>query len=83
MNKIISLKIQSSASVKVVLERINQFPGVVITECVFPDAVVGSQLGGLHVMEVESSALEEVLAKLKQDPDVDFAYEPPIRKTSI
>ena len=76
--------VSTSGSAEIVLERIGQIPNIGKIERIFHDAADNSELAGFFTMEeIEPSALKQVLEKLKQDPDVEYAYEPPTRKTSI
>ncbi len=79
MSKTISFKFRKPESIETALERINQIPDVGKIECLFHDAV-DSKLATFYATEVESSALAEVLKKLREDPDVEYAYEAPPRR---
>ncbi len=57
-------------------ERFRSFTGVVDVESVFPDTN-DSELRRLYVLKVAPSFIDQVLAKLKADPNVELAFEPP------
>jgi hypothetical protein len=60
-------------------ENLVKMSGVLKTEPVFPDEKVDVSLGGLYVLDVEDSAVEEIVKKLSEDEDVFWAYETPER----
>lgn len=79
MDKPVTVKLRKSSSVKDTLARIKQIPDVVWIEPVFPDEA-DPVLSRFCVAQVKSSAVEQVLLNLRQDPDVELAYESPVRK---
>lgn len=81
MNKDVTLKFKKFEDpdlIELAVERIRMVPGVVNIDPVFPDTN-DSELKRLHVLKVVPLLVEQVLAKLKQDPNVELAYEPPAR----
>lgn len=78
MNKSVSVRFRKNNSIKTALERIHKIPGVVSSECLFPEEIEGA-LAEIYILEVEVSRVKEVVDKLLQDPEVDFAYETPPR----
>ncbi len=77
--KFITIKLRDPFFAKSVLERLRKMPDVVAVDQVFPGNV-DVHYQKMCVMKVKSSALEEVLAKLLRDKDLEAAYEAPIRR---
>lgn len=72
-SKTITFKFRNSASIKTALERISDFPYNMIA-CSFPDKT-DPELATWYMMKVDPLVVEQVVAELKEDPDVQFAYE--------
>ncbi len=80
-NKAISVKFRKFDDldwVEIAAERIRSFTGVVKVEAVFPDTD-DDRLKLLYVLQVAPSLVDHVLMRLKADPNVELAFEPPAR----
>lgn len=76
MSEAITFRLRKSSSIKTALERIMQIPDMVWIECVSPDKTEPeSEVEIWYMMGVKPSAVEQVVKKLQQDPDVEFAHE--------
>ncbi len=74
----IILKLKKSS--KVALERLRKIPSVVKVEFIFPDDQDDDDLAGVCAMDlVSTDATKQVLAQLKKDKEIEYAYEPPSR----
>lgn len=74
--KFIKIKLRNPFFAERILKRISQIPGVVSVTQTQPDNVVIAYQK-LCIMQVEASALENVLAALKKDADIESAEQAP------
>lgn len=77
--KFVSLKTVDSATPDTIQRLKAALPGVVKTETIFPDAS-DLELAHLYMLSVDEDLLDETLASLNQDEEVEYAYVPPPRK---
>ncbi len=75
METYITFKLFHATVPEITLRRLRRILNVIEINCMYPDDE-NPQIACVYTMRIEPAAKEEVLSKLKQDPDVAYAYDP-------